>query len=209
MEYEVRFYYNSDDINRLMEKLSNIKELNKGLRTYEKTVQYNHCDTKYDFYSKEIDGRFRVRVSSNEEKSKCKLSWKRRIPSTLENDVNKEEEKEVNILYEDLDNFIFIVENVMHFNVVESYERYRTVFTNDDVEISLDEYPFGIALEIENKSNSKKPETVVRDWVSKLGLDINDAYRLSWDDKYAELCDEQNIERFNEVTFDKVMPKVR
>ena len=65
-----------------------------------------------------------------------------------------------------------------------------------------------IALEIENKSTVKNPELVVRDWVSKLELDINDAYRLSWDDKYQELCNEQNIERFNEVTFDKVMPKV-
>ena len=208
MEYEVRFYYNSDDINQLMEKLSNIKELNKGLRTYEKTIQYNHCDPKYNFYSKEIDGRFRVRVSKSQEKSKCKLSWKRRIPTTLDSDVNKEEEKEVNISYEDLDNFVYIIENVMHFKLVESYERYRTIFTNEDVEISLDEYPFGIALEIENKSTVKNPESVVRDWVSKLELDINDAYRLSWDDKYQELCNEQNIERFNEVTFDKVMPKV-
>ena len=39
----------------------------------------------------------------------------------------------------------------MHFNIVESYERYRTVFENEDVEISVDEYPFGICLEIENK----------------------------------------------------------
>ena len=127
MEYEVRFYYNSDDINQLMEKLSNIKELNKGLRTYEKTIQYNHCDPKYNFYSKEIDGRFRVRVSKSQEKSKCKLSWKRRIPTTLDSDVNKEEEKEVNISYEDLDNFVYIIENVMHFKLVESYERYRTM----------------------------------------------------------------------------------
>ena len=39
----------------------------------------------------------------------------------------------------------------MHFKVVDSYEKYRTIFTNEDVEISIDEYPFGIALEIENK----------------------------------------------------------
>ncbi len=87
----------------------------------------------------------------NIEESKCKLSWKRRLPNTTENLVNKEEEKEVRISYEDVDNFIFIIENVMHFKVVDSYEKYRTIFTNEDVEISIDEYPFGIALEIENK----------------------------------------------------------
>lgn len=121
--------------------------------------------------------------------------------------VNKEE-KEVNIPYEDLDNFLFIVNNVMHFTIKESYERYRTVFVNDDIEISVDEYPFGVALEIENKSNTKNPEKVVIEWVDKLGLDIKKSYRLSWDDMYEELCKKQNIEKYDEVTFDKEMPSV-
>ena len=200
MEYEVRFYYPS--------KLSELKELEKKPRTYEKTIQYNHSDPRYDFYSKEIDGRFRLRLSKNIEESKCKLSWKRRLPNTTENLVNKEEEKEVRISYEDVDNFIFIIENVMHFKVVDSYEKYRTIFTNEDVEISIDEYPFGIALEIENKSSTKNPEEVVKNYASKLKLNIKDSYRLSWDDKYVELCKEQNKEIYNEVTFDKDMPSI-
>jgi hypothetical protein len=208
MEYEVRFYYPSSEVNNLLDKLSELKELEKKPRTYEKTVQYNHSDSKYDFYSKEIDGRFRLRLSKNIEESKCKLSWKRRLPNTTENLVNKEEEKEVRISYEDVDNFIFIIENVMHFKVVDSYERYRIIFTNEDVEISIDEYPFGIALEIENKSSTKNPEEVVMNYVSKLKLNIKDSYRLSWDDKYVELCKEQNKEIYNEVTFDKDMPSI-
>ena len=208
MEYEVRFYYPSSEINSLLDKLSELEELDRKPRTYEKTVQYNHSDSRYDFYSKEIDGRFRLRLSKNIEDSKCKLSWKRRLPNTTEDLVNKEEEKEVRISYEDVDNFIFIIENVMHFKVVDSYERYRTIFTNEDVEISVDEYPFGIALEIENKSSTKNPEEVVMNYVSKLKLNIKDSYRLSWDDKYVELCKEQNKEIYNEVTFDKDMPSV-
>lgn len=209
MEYEVRFYYPATELKNITAKLSENKELKKGLRTYEKTVQFNHCDSKYDFYSKEIDGRFRVRISSNEEETKCKLSWKRRLNDTTANNVNKEEEKEVNINKDDIDNFMFIVNNVMHFNVVESYERYRTVFENQDIEISVDEYPFGIALEIENKSKIKNPEEVVTHWVDQLGLNFNDSYRLSWDDKYLELCEEQNIESYSEVTFDKKMPIIK
>lgn len=208
MEYEVRFYYPSSEVNNLLDKLSELKELEKKPRTYEKTVQYNHSDSRYDFYSKEIDGRFRLRLSKNIEESKCKLSWKRRLPNTTENLVNKEEEKEVRISYEDVDNFIFIIENVMHFKVVDSYEKYRTIFTNEDVEISIDEYPFGIALEIENKSSTKNPEEVVMNYASKLKLNIKDSYRLSWDDKYVELCKEQNKEIYNEVTFDKDMPSI-
>ena len=208
MEYEVRFYYPSSEVNNLLDKLSELKESEKKPRTYEKTVQYNHSDSRYDFYSKEIDGRFRLRLSKNIEESKCKLSWKRRLPNTTENLVNKEEEKEVRISYEDVDNFIFIIENVMHFKVVDSYERYRTIFTNEDVEISIDEYPFGVALEIENKSSTKNPEEVVMNYASKLKLNIKDSYRLSWDDKYVELCKEQNKKIYNEVTFDKDMPSI-
>ena len=208
MEYEVRFYYPSSEVNNLLDKLSELKELEKKPRTYEKTIQYNHSDPRYDFYSKEIDGRFRLRLSKNIEESKCKLSWKRRLPNTTENLVNKEEEKEVRMSYEDVDNFIFIIENVMHFKVVDSYEKYRTIFTNEDVEISIDEYPFGIALEIENKSSTKNPEEVVMNYASKLKLNIKDSYRLSWDDKYVELCKEQNKEIYNEVTFDKDMPSI-
>ena len=209
MEYEVRFYYETGELNNILNDLRKESSLSNKPRTYEKTIQYNHSDQKYDFYSKEIDGRFRVRVSSNESETKCKLSWKRRLKNTTETEVNKEEEKEVRINPEDIDNFLFIVSNVMHFSVVESYERYRTVFENEDVEISVDEYPFGICLEIENKSTTKNAEDVVKHWVNKIGLNISDAYRLSWDDKYLELCEEQGIERFNEVTFDKQMPVVR
>ena len=209
MEYEVRFYYSKEDLINIINKLSNVNNLEKGLRTYEKTIQYNHCDERYNFYSQEIDGRFRVRFSSNNNETKCKLSWKRRLKNTTETEVNKEEEKEVRIDNRDIDNFLCIISNVMYFTTVESYERYRTVFENDEVEISVDEYPFGVCVEIENKSTTKNSEVVVKEWVKRIGLDINEAYRLSWDDKYLELCEEQGIERFSEVTFDKPMPFIK
>lgn len=209
MEYEVRFYYETGELINVLENLKRESSLKQQPRTYEKTIQYNHCDERHNFYSQEIDGRFRVRMSSNDNETKCKLSWKRRLKNTIETEVNKEEEKEVRINSTDIDNFLFIVSNVMHFTTVESYERYRTVFENDEVEISVDEYPFGVCVEIENKSTTKNPEDVVKEWVNRIGLNINDAYRLSWDDKYLELCEEQGIERFNEVTFDRPMPSVK
>ena len=209
MEYEVRFYYANEELNNILKKLKKVSNLKEQIRTYEKTIQYNHSDERFNFYSQEIDGRFRLRISSNDNETKCKLSWKRRLKNTIETEVNKEEEKEVRINPEDINNFIFIIENVMHFTTVESYERYRTVFENNEVEISVDEYPFGVCIEIENKSLDKNPEEVVKKWVNKIRFNINEAYRLSWDDKYLELCEEQGIERFNEVTFDKPMPSIR
>lgn len=209
MEYEVRFYYSKTEYEKIIDKLKDIKELHTNLKLYEKTIQYNHSDSRYDFYTKEVDGRFRLRISRNELNNKCKLSWKQRLTDTTKDIVNKEIEKEVRINTNDVDNFIYIIENVMHFTLVESYERYRTIFENNDIKIAVDEYPFGLCIEVENKSIDKQPEEVVKYWTDKLGLNINKVYRLSWDDKYEELCKEQGIDSYKEVTFDKPMPEVK
>lgn len=209
MEYEVRYYFPSERLAEIIKKLDCTKEvINKG-RSYEKTMQFDHPSKTMSFYTKEIDGRFRVRVTKNEKDAKCKISWKRRLPSTRIGEVNAEEEVEVNIKYEELNNLMFLISNVLKMKDVESYERYRTIFTNDDIEIAVDEYPFGIALEIENKSDCENPRENVKKWTKLLGLDINKAYRLSWDDKYRELCKEQKIKQFSHVTFDLPMPRVK
>ena len=155
MEYEVRYYFPTEKLDSIIEKLKNVKELKMGKRSYEKTSQFDHPNSEMSFYSKEVDGRFRIRITKNDEIAKCKISWKRRIPDTKTTDVNKEEEVELSIKYEEYDNLIFLINNVLEMKDVESYERYRTIFTNEEVEISVDEYPFGIALEVENKSNTK------------------------------------------------------
>ena len=209
MEYEVRFYYSKESKDKIIEFLKTIPELHSNFRIYEKTIQYNHSDPRYDFYSKEIDGRFRLRISRTDLNNKCKLSWKQRTKDTTDSLVNKEIEKEARINADDADNFIYIVENIMHFQVVESYERYRNIFENDDIKIAVDEYPFGTCIEVENKSLDKNPEEVVKYWTDRLGLDINKAYRLSWDDKYEELCQKQNVEVYKELTFDKPMPVIK
>ena len=86
------------------------------------------------------------------------------------------------------------------------YERYRYVYFNNDVEIDVDIYPFMIAIEIENKSIDKDPKLVVLYYLEKLGFTLDDIYQLSWDDKYEELCKEQNIEAYKIVEFNKKMP---
>lgn len=207
METEVRFYYSLDSEERIINKLKKIEDLKYDNRYYEKTDQYNHPMKEYDFYTKEIDGRFRIRKTENDIKSKCMITWKRRINDN-NTKIHQEEEVELSIDPKEYSNLIFLLENVLHLNLVESYERYRSVFYNNDVEIVVDRYPFGIALEIENKSNSKDPIKIVTDWVNKIGLNIDDAYNLSWDDKYTELCKEQNKKIESIVTFDKDMPAV-
>lgn len=208
MEYEVRFYYPIKEYNDLFFKLKNISNLMYKGRFYEKTSQFNHPCLEYDFYSKEIDGRFRIRITKTEDNSKCKLSWKRRLPNSIDTRVNKEEEVELSIKSEEYDNLMFIVLNVLHMEEVESYERYRTIFVNDEVEIVLDEYPFGLALEIETKVNENVSE-IIDKYVNLLNLDYKNSYRLSWDDKYEELCKEQNKKIYNQVLFNKDMPEIK
>ena len=208
METEVRFYYSTDSKSEIIEYLRKFKELNYKGRFYEKTDQYNHPMKKYDFYSLEIDGRFRIIRTVKDDYAKCMITWKRRLKDNKDSLIHKEEEVEVTIKNEEYDNLIFLVENVLHLKIVESYERYRSIFTNEDIEIVVDEYPFGIAIEIENKSKTKNAEKVIKEWISKLNFDLEKAYRLSWDDKYSELCKAQNISVSNIVRFNTNMPKV-
>ena len=208
METEIRFYYSIDSKDEVINYLNKFTELNFKGRFYECTDQYNHPMKKYDFYSESIDGRFRVRKTEGENSSKCMITWKRRLKDNVNELIHKEEEIEVTINPKEYDNLCFLLENVLHLNIVESYERYRSIFYNDDIEIVVDEYPFGLCIEIENKSKTKNPETVIKDWLNKLQFNINDAYRLSWDDKYAELCKEQHKKTEKIVRFNKDMPKV-
>ena len=209
MEYEVRYYYPLNDIKKIKQKLNNIKILKNEGRKYEKTSQFNHPDKRFDFYSKEIDGRFRIRITKDINNSICKLSWKRRLNNTFENDINKEEEVELNINANEYDNLIFITKNVLHMEEVESYERYRTTYCNEEVEIALDEYPFGLAIEIEALKIVNDSENIVRKYIELLKLNNKRKFKLSWDDKYEELCKEQGIEQFKHVEFNKKMPQVK
>ena len=209
METEARFYYSTNSKYDILKYLKSFNELNFIGRFYECTDQYNHPMKEYNFYNKEIDGRFRVRKTTSDNISKCMITWKRRLKDNKEQLIHKEEEIEVSINPHEYDNLCFILKNVLHLDLVESYERYRSIFKNDDIEIDVDEYPFGICIEIENKSKTKDETEVIKYWLNKLNFNINNAYKLSWDDKYEELCKEQNKQIENIVRFGKDMPSIK
>ncbi len=209
METEIRYYFSKNSKEKIINKLNTFTELKYQGTFYEKTDQYNHPMKKYDFYSKEIDGRFRIRKTSSSNTSKCMITWKKRLSNTTKELIHTEEEVEVNIDPSEYDNLINLLQNVIHLDLVESYERYRSVYSNKEIEIVVDEYPFGIALEIEDKTHTAKAKEVINYWLEKLNLNINDAYQLSWDDKYSEICKEQGKEVYNIVTFDKDMPSIK
>ena len=59
MENEVRFYYETGYLINILDNLKKRYVWSNNLELMKKTIQYNHCDDRYDFYSQEIDGRFR------------------------------------------------------------------------------------------------------------------------------------------------------
>lgn len=207
VENEVRFLYSLPEEQKILSYLNNFEALTyKGCFT-EKTMQYNHPMKEYDFYSKEIDARFRVRTTVNNEIKKCMISYKRRSENFLEEEINNEEEVELSIKYHEVDNLLYLLENVIHMQLVESYERRRHIFSNEDIEVAVDIYPFMIAIEIENKSINKDPKAVILYYLNLLGFDLKDSYRLSWDDKYEELCQAQGLTPYKTVDFSKEMPR--
>lgn len=208
MEYEIRFYYPSESYKEKLALLNAIKELNYEGKSHEITSQFDHPCKEFSFYSQAVDGRFRVRKTENENSSKCLVSFKRRLKDTTASKVNKEEEIELNIDPKEYDNLLLLIKNVLHMKEIETYERYRTKFSNEEVEIVLDEYPFGLALEIEAAKTLTNQEEVIDKYIKLLGLDYQDAYRLSWDDKYEGLCKSQGKKIYTEVLFGKDMPKI-
>lgn len=214
MEEEIRFYYSDSLYDELLKKLDNTKGLKYLGCFLEFTIQYDHPMKEYSFYNKNVDGRLRLRSSKNIATNieEGKLSWKRRLPDTQKGIINDEEEVEVELKdTNQIENMKYLLEKVLKLKRIESYQRYRNIFSNEDVEIVVDKYPFGVALEIENKSKNKEAIDVIEYWSNVIGVDIKDAYRLSWDDKYTSLCKEQNIVPVKDVVFDKniKMPKIK
>ncbi len=207
IETEVRFLYSLPEEIKIIEYLRNFDQLQYKGCFEETTRQYNHPMPEYNYYSKEIDARLRLRTTINNNIKRCMLSYKRRSENFLTEEINTEEEVEVSLNYNDVDNLTYILENVIHLNLVESYSRRRHIFSNEDIEVAVDIYPFMIAVEIENKSTTKDPKAVILYYLNLLGFDLHDSYRLSWDDKYEELCKEQNVPIHKTVDFSKEMPK--
>ena len=205
MEHEIRFCYALESLSKLKEMLE-AQPLKQCERVHELTCQYEHCDPRFSFYSAEVDGRLRVRISKGSESAKCTLGWKQRTAETFRNAYNSEIEEEVRFNSEDVDKLFYILEKPLHFQMVDSYERYRTVYEDEDVSISIDEFPFGIVLEIESKKE-QGVDAILRQWTDRLKLNQKDAYPLSWDDKYRELCLAQGMEPFAHVRFGQPMPR--
>ena len=206
-ETEVRFYFSKNESTKIISYLKDIDSLSFDGRFYEVTQQFDHPEISKSFYSLQVDGRFRVRLSKGESFSKLKASRNQRLTKDeVATEIHEEKEVEINLNPNEYNNLMYILNEVIGMRLVESYERYRSVFSNREVEIVVDEYPFATAIEIESKTDDS---ISLNWWIDRLGLKLEDAYSLSWDDKYNELCKEQGKTATKFVTFESDMPELK
>jgi len=186
----------------LATKLDRIKNLltkyeTKG-RKYENNIMFDNDQKTMD----SIDARLRVRLISETKESQEKhiqLTYKRRL--SVENGIKKEEEIEVEF-DTNANDFIAIL-NKMGYKKTTSYERFRETFvTPNHIKITLDEFPYGVVLEIEGE------ESDLIELEKELGLSNEDRYALSCDDLYRELCQKEGKKHKQDISFDDAdMPK--
>jgi adenylate cyclase class IV len=207
-EKEIRFYFPANKFNLLKNKLKNIEFCESY---YEMTKMYNNPNPKYDFYNPSIDGRLRLRYGislENKTKSFGLVSWKQRIPKYSKELIRKEKEVEFTFDIKDIDNVKNIIENILRCPLVSSYERRRHYYSTSNFSITLDEFPFGLMLEIEFKKNNIN-NTDINDLLKLFNLRIEDASFLSCDDMYKNLCLKNNKKNKPDILFsDKDMPRL-
>jgi len=207
IEQEARFYFPETKLDELLKKLEKYKFHG---RFFESTIMYDNPNPEYSFYSEEIDGRLRLRFSENtkeNEINKGLVTWKKRIKKFMDADIRHEEEVEFEVAYKDKKVVIEMFEKVLKCPRVSSYDRYRNYFSASGLEITLDEFPYGLMIEFEAKGESGSKE--IERGVSEFGIDITTSSPLSCDDKYRELCEKSGVRPKQNIQFeDEEMPSI-
>ena len=180
---------------------------------------YDNPHPEFTFYSKEIDGRLRLRyskkvdssvfgrVSDDVDASQCLVTWKRRIAG--DNDaIRREEEMEYMVDVGGFQSVRSIFEDVLKCRRVSSYERIRNFLSADSVQITCDQFPYGLMVEFELKDGAS--EQLLINFIEKVGWELNGSSNLSCDDMYFQLCEEQGVTVLPDVGFaDDTMPKIK
>jgi adenylate cyclase class IV len=214
IEKEMRFFFSGAEKLGLWRRL--VGQFEYGKSFYEKTVMYDNPKPEFSFYSVGIDGRLRVRLSSEVGEDgmmkeggerRCLVTWKRRIAEGREGSIRKEVEYEFRVDSDDAGNVVKVFEEVLRCPRVESYERIRHFFVGKGAVVTLDEFPFGLMLEFELKGSSEDGDLFAM--VEEFGLDESKASKDSCDDMYGQLCRENGISPLPDIVFgDGTMPRI-
>lgn len=135
-------------------------------RIYQRTVMFDNDAQLMD----KTNGRLRLRQTGSE----VSLSYKKPLPSEV---VKKEIEWETRI--NDWESGKKLLE-AMGFQQTTSYEKYRTTFDYNGLNIEIDEYPFATFIEIEGI------ETAAKRAALELGFNLEEALLKPCDTLFTE-----------------------
>lgn len=159
LEQEVKFHIR--DLTALEKRLEALGASLKQARTFERNL-------RFDTPNRELSSSFQVLRLRQDEI--CRLTYKG--PSDSDREVSARRELEVEV--SDPETARGILE-ALGYEVVVVYEKYRAACMLDEVEISLDEMPFGSFSEVEGPDIES-----IRRTAEKLGLNWEARSKLSY-----------------------------
>lgn len=203
IEREIRFYFPLGELKSIQ---TSLKQFNYDGRYHEITIMYDNPNPILSFYSDSIDGRLRLRVAKQTDGGSTEndyglVSWKQRIPALKNEILRHENEIEFSFNTKEMSAVQSILENVLHCPRISSYERYRSYYKDGDINITLDEFPFALMLELEIIGDSEDGEDQIINILSRLKLSSSLASSYSCDDMYWELCIKESKEPKSDILF--------
>ena len=182
IEVELKFEINKSEIVSFNKKLKNLGFI-LSKRVYELNVMYDNPSQ----IMQTTDGRIRLRKSGGD----AILTYKKPLSRK---GIKKEIEYETKVSNFDIMEKIL---KMMEFTKTTSYERYRSYFHKNDIEVMIDEFPYGVFVEIEGN------ERVIIGVSNDLGFNIKDNLTDSCDTIYTKRCIEKGIEPSKHILFNK------
>ena len=180
-ELEIKYYI--ADLNRIVDLLN-------GLGASIKKERVHELNLKFDSRDRDLTRRgqiLRVRKDSD-----SYITFKG--PGVNDSDVlNRQEIQFAVSSFESAKKLL----STLGFDILMVYEKFRTLYRYDQVEVSLDEMPYGDFIEIEGPSVSE-----IRDISSKMGLNWDKRILVSYTDLFEELRNRLDL-RFRDLVFNE------
>lgn len=198
LEVEKKYLLKKSDVELIENKCSEIS-LPLISHQYEKNQNFD----KNGVFEKD-DARLRLRTKiadlNNQEKN-FEFTYKKRLG--IENGIKKETELHYDFNSNQSSENLLSIFKIIELTERDSYERTRKTYSNDDIKLTIDEFPFGYVAEIEGK------EQKVLEYERLLNMSNLVQYGASCDDLYMELCQKKGITPKNNILFgDKNMPNL-
>jgi predicted adenylyl cyclase CyaB len=182
-QVEVEAKFTVKDVNTMVEKI--IKIGSKFAQTeYIRDIIFGCKDDKR---------KIRLRIKNSFERSEIEVIYKYKIDS-VDNNLKTEVEE---IVYKGsrIDEALASIQMKGNFKEENSYEKVRSIYMIDQVELALDIYPYGVWLEIEGRGE------LIWQVAKKLGFERNDAITSNADELYLEWNKRFKLKEFWDVRF--------